>query len=154
MQVWRLARRAFCATAPDAFSGIGPELEGARWNAQGTRAVYAAETQSLAVLEVLVHIAREQAPDDYVFTRAVIPDAAVAPAPAMPAGWRTPEPHALTVSIGQRFLVSNSGLAMRVPSVVIPTEYNVLINPKHPAFSTIRVDPALAPFYFDERLFV
>jgi len=155
VQIWRLARRAFCATAADAFSGIGAELEGGRWNAKGTWAVYAAEAQSLAVLEVLVHIARKLAPDDYVFIGAVIPDAAIAPPPAaMPAGWRTPEPNALTVGIGQPFLDANTSLAMRVPSVIIPTEYNVLINPKHPAFATVAIDPALTPFYFDDRLFV
>lgn len=154
MQIWRLARRAFCATAADAFSGLGAELEGGRWNAKGTRAVYAAEAQSLAVLEVLVHIARKLAPDDYVFIGAVILDAAIAPPPAaMPAGWRTPEPNALTVGIGQPFLDANTSLAMRVPSVIIPTEYNVLINPKHPDFATVVIDPALTPFYFDDRLF-
>jgi RES domain-containing protein len=154
VQIWRLARRAFCATAADAFSGIGAELEGGRWSAKGTRAVYAAEAQSLAVLEVLVHTARNLAPDDYIFIGAVIPDAQIAPPPAaLPADWRTPEPSALSVGIGQAFLQAKTRLAMRVPSVVVPMEYNVLINPNHPAFTTIAIDRALTPFYFDERLF-
>jgi len=155
MHVWRLVRRAFCATATDAFSGIGAELEGGRWNAKGTRAVYAAQAQSLAVLEVLVHIARQLAPDDYVFAGAEIPDAAVAgPPAALIPGWRTPAPNASTVKIGQAFLETNTGLAMRVPSAIIPAEYNVLINPKHAGVATLRIDPRLEPFYFDARLFV
>ncbi len=39
-----------------AFSGEGARLYGGRWNSPGTAMVYTAQSQSLAVLEVLVHL--------------------------------------------------------------------------------------------------
>src|ERR1035441_563037 len=37
------------------FDGIGAMLHGARWNSPGRRVIYAAETYSGALLEILVH---------------------------------------------------------------------------------------------------
>jgi RES domain-containing protein len=154
MQIWRLARRAFCPTAAAAFDGAGAELTGQRWNAKGTRAVYAAESRSLAVLEILVHIDRHVAPSDYIFLSATIPDAAIEPLPNLPAGWRTSDPNAITVGFGQAFLTATAALAIRLPSVVIPSECNLLINPNHADFATIAIAPAMTSFEFDRRLFV
>jgi RES domain-containing protein len=38
-----------------------------------------------------------------------------------------------------------------VPSVVIPEEFNYLINPRHPDFNALKIGPA-EPFSFDMRL--
>jgi RES domain-containing protein len=153
VQLWRLVRRAFSPTAADAFSGIGAEIGGGRWNESGTRAVYASFTQSLAVLEVLVHVDRNVAPDDYVFYSATIPDRLPQPALAPRNGWRTPTPSPLTVRMGQAFLDGNAGVAVEIPSVIVPREFNLLINPSHPDFDSIRIDAAETPFHFDDRLF-
>jgi RES domain-containing protein len=41
---------------------------------------------------------------------------------------------------------------LAVRSTVVPFEHNYLLNPQHPDFAAISVEPAI-PFLFDERLF-
>ncbi len=71
MRVWRLTRAPFARTP---FDGVGPARGGGRWNSRGAYVAYAASSRALAILEVLVPINREQAPTDYVFIEAEIPD--------------------------------------------------------------------------------
>ncbi|HET9096502.1 MAG TPA: RES family NAD+ phosphorylase [Candidatus Baltobacteraceae bacterium] len=153
IEVVRLVRAAFCADAASAFSGEGAALAGGRWNQKGTRAVYAASTRSLAALEILVHIDRFDVPADYVFASAQLDERDVVPVGDLPRDWRNPMRAAATVALGQSFLLEQSALALAVPSVVIPQERNYLINPAHPRFSALRIEPAVEPFAFDARLF-
>ena len=50
---WRIFKPKHEATA---FTGEGARLYGGRWNSKGTSMVYAASSQSLAALELLVHL--------------------------------------------------------------------------------------------------
>jgi len=153
IEVVRLTRAAYCADAAIAFSGEGASLAGGRWNPKGTRAVYGAAARSLAALEILVHIDRSNAPTDYVFARAEIDESDIVSIDRLPSDWRSPTRSATTVAIGQRFLLERSALALAVPSVIIPQEFNYLINPVHPRFAALKIDPILEPFAFDARLF-
>ena len=47
--------------------------------------------------------------------------------------------------------VQGSAAVLRVPSVLVPEEYNVVLNPAHPEHSRIRV-MEVVPFRFDARL--
>jgi RES domain-containing protein len=53
VSAWRITKRKHAKTA---FTGEGARLYGGQWNSPGTRVVYAAQSQSLAVLEMLVHL--------------------------------------------------------------------------------------------------
>ncbi len=68
----------------------------------------------------------------------------------LPAGWRTDE--VITRELGDRWISDGNALALRVPSIPIAIEDNVLINPEHPGMAGLRVDPPL-PFIFDTRMF-
>ena len=150
MRVWRLLRAAYASVA---YEGVGAARGGGRWNSRGVYIAYAAASQSLAMLEYLVHIPRDQAPDDLLFIAADIPDGAIETLdPAiLPAAWqRNPPPMELR-GIGDTWVRAGKHLALRVPSVIIPTEWNLLINPQHPRFTDIvvatpepaRLDPRL-----------
>jgi len=73
-RVWRLCQAAQQATA---FSGDGARRYGGRWNPKGLSAVYTAVTQSLAALEILVHVDTDLVPNDFVLFAVDIPDNAI-----------------------------------------------------------------------------
>lgn len=124
---------------------IGAMLAGGRWNPIGTPMLYTAQHLSLACLEVLVHLDRGQLPDDYVWSQVDLPD----------------HPGFLPVvslqmisscqAAGDDWVRSGSELAIQVPSVVIPVEWNVLLNPIHPDYQTLAWSEP-QPFHFDPRL--
>lgn len=68
----------------------------------------------------------------------------------LPAQWSGYPYVPATQQIGRQFIKSN-GLVLKVPSAVINTEYNYLINPNHPRISEV-VIKFQRPFLFDCRL--
>ena len=149
MELWRITREAWAA-----LDGEGARLYGARWTPRGTPAVYAASHLSLAALEYLVHIDAEDAPDDLVALRMSVPDdvteLAFTPA-TLPADWRqTPSPPQCQ-AIGDEWARRGEELLFRVPSVLVPEESNVLVNPMHPDAVEIRLIGS-RPFSYDVRL--
>ncbi len=119
--------------------------------------VYLASSVSLAALELLVHVDPEDAPDDLVILEVEVPsDAGVqsldATALTHVRGWRdqpTPPPEAQAV--GAAWVNGGVSLALSVPSVVIPSERTLLLNPAHPRMGDVRV-VSVTPFQFGPRL--
>lgn len=107
------------------------------------------------MLEVLVHIGREQAPTDYVFVEAVIPDDAIETLDPslLPTQWQAEPPPAELVAIGDDWVRSRRSLALCVPSALIPQEWNVMVNPAHPRFAEITIPGAPQPTILNPRLF-
>jgi RES domain-containing protein len=68
----------------------------------------------------------------------------------LPADWRSSD-SIQARALGTRWLVARQSAVLRVPSVVIPRESNYAINPEHPDFYRIQIEPPLA-FEFDVRL--
>ena len=141
MRIFRLHRRQRVAS-----DYSGSLLFGGRWNPAGTPMLYASTALSLACLELLVHLSAEQIPLDYVYTAAEIP--------------MDPELHDFRGSLrdaeatrryGHAWSRAQSSLAIYVPSVIIPVEYNVLLNPLHATFQNTMWD-APQKFEFDPRL--
>jgi RES domain-containing protein len=141
-----------------AFSGEGARLEGARWNLPGTPAVYAASTLGLALLEFLVHVDPSEmdlARLDLETRTADIPsDLAIleVPSRSLPDQWNAIPWSRSSQTYGARFLHEAKYLVIAVPSVVVPSERNYLLNPLHPDFPKIRLGPP-KPFVIDHRLF-
>lgn len=103
---------------------------------------------SLAALEVIVHYSA--IPADYIGIEIIIPDAvAIATADdlALPEGWPEIVPEEITAARGTAWVRSGRTAALRVPSAVIPSEYNIILNPAHPDF-------ALVEFRFAEEIHI
>ena len=149
MRLWRIVRRNHAG-----LDGEGARLYGARWNSPGTAVVYAASHLSLAALEYLVHIDPDDAPDDLVALRLDIPERATAlvlGSPSLPARWqRTPSPPECR-EIGDRWARDGHHLLLQVPSVQVPEESNLLVNPMHRDAPLVLVSGS-RPFSFDPRL--
>jgi RES domain-containing protein len=151
LRVWRLTRLPF-ARAP--FDGVGPARGGGRWNSRGTYVAYASSSRALAVLEVLVHINRGQAPTDYMFIEADIPDDAVETFDVrkLQPGWQAEPPPANLREIGDQWVRTNRWLALRVPSALVPDEANYPINPAHRRFAEIQIIGMPQAAVLDPRL--
>lgn len=149
VRTWRLVKKRY---AEDVFSGEGAALAGGRWNSPGVRIVYTAETLSLAVLEILAGGASMLLLNAYVKVAAVFDDSAVEEISLLPKNWDEYPPGPATQSIGDEWVKRGKGLVLRVPSVVVPGEFNFLINPLHPDFSS-RIDHGTPePFNLNPRL--
>lgn len=150
MRVWRLSKAAFAA-----LDGEGARLYGGRWNLAGTAVVYASESLALAALEFLVHLDTQDAPPDLVARPADLPeDLALdeVPVAGLPRSWRDYPPPEVLARRGSEWARRGRTVALRVPSAVVPHEWNVLLNPGHPEFARIKVGRA-ERFSFDPRLF-
>jgi RES domain-containing protein len=68
----------------------------------------------------------------------------------LPANWSSDHGH--TRPLGTTWLSGKKSVALVVPSVVIPLERNILLNPEHPDFDRVSMVDC-KPFFFDPRLF-
>src|SRR5215218_8031319 len=147
---WRIVKSRHTGTA---FDGEGARLYGGRWNSPGTPMVYTSSTISLAVLEILVHLQEASLLSSYSLISADFDDALVERLDhsMLPDGWRTyPAPSDLQ-RIGDEWVRSQRSVALEVPSVIVESESNYLLNPAHPDFSSVVIgEPEL--FTFDEHL--
>ena len=143
MIVYRIAKAAFCD-----LSGEGARLYGGRWNSPGRPMVYTASAPSLALLELLVHLDLDlaQLPDDYRLLALDIPETSAVESLTV-----TPPGLLACAVLGDDFLSRRAALALSVPSVIVPQERNLLINPAHPQAAEVRV-VSNAPFPIDQRL--
>ena len=137
--VWRITTVRFADTA---FSGEGARLYGGRWNRQGWEVVYTAESQSLALLELMVQddplrahymLRSAEIPADMTQTRIE--------AAQLPEDWRTIGARDVLQDLGEAWLQAAATAVLNVPSAVVPAERNYLLNPRHPDFARIRFGP-------------
>lgn len=135
MRVWRICRQPYVETALD---GIGGLYTSGRWHSQGVPIVYTASSAALAALEVLVHVDPLTAPADLRLLSIDLPGDLCIDAletSSLPIAW----------------LRSARTAALSVPSGVIRTERNILLNPRHPEAKRILLISD-EPFSFDPRL--
>jgi RES domain-containing protein len=147
---WRITKRKHSKTA---FSGSGARKYGGRWNSAGTSIVYTAQTQSLAVLEVLVHLDGPELLQRYVLIGVEIAESLVADvSPSdLPRNWRADPVPAAVRQIGDQWIENRASAVLRVPSTLIPAESNFLLNPAHPDFKKLVIRDPIT-FHFDPRL--
>lgn len=155
MRVWRICLKKF---AEPALLGEGARLYSGRWNPVGVPMVYTSTSLSLAAMELFVHLEIGTEPAELVSVTAEVPiDTSTMHRlgedlkSKLPQDWRRLA-HPLLRQIGANWIAGGSSLALMVPSVVIDGEWNVLINPTHPGFSRIKLEPP-KPFHFDARMF-
>jgi len=153
--VWRIATDTKNYEAND-LSGAGAKNTGGRWNAEGDPLVYSSETQALACLETVVHLNASGLPLNRYLVSITIPAAVWADArtetlSSLPVGWDADPSGRASIQVGTAWLRSMASALLRVPSVIVPDEYNVLINPLHPDNGTI-IAVKIRKWLYDPRL--
>ena len=141
MIVYRIEREKYLDTT---LQGIGASMsEGYRWNSLNTRMVYTAESRALATLEVSAHLdLNEDLPIDSYYVEIEIPDEITileVDIADLPIDWDSKPPILITQSIGDDFVIYSEAAILKVPSSIVPQEYNYLINPQHPDAKKIKV---------------
>lgn len=152
LTAWRLVAPKH-GNPRDAFSGEGARLFGGRWNSPGTPVVYSSSSLSLAALETLVHADRRRFERDYVTFKLHLLEELVLELREgdLPEDWRARAVSEGARRIGDAWAEARASVALSVPSVIVPVEHNYLLNPVHPQFSDLVIDPPEA-FRFDARL--
>lgn len=153
MFCWRIAKKRY---ADSAFDGEGSRRKGGRWTPKGFPAVYTAKTESLAALEQFVQLGDEGQFIQFVCFRVDIPEDITIEelgVGQLPAEWRvTPAPDALK-AFGADWLLRRESAVLKVPSVLISSECNFILNPLHPEFQKIRIS-APEDFSYDLRMWI
>ena len=152
VRAFRLAKPRHAAHA---WSGEGARVHGGRWNAPGTRVVYASGSVALAALELLVHLETPVLLDAYDLHEARFDSRLVVTLPphALPEDWRSDPAPPSVRALGDGWVRRSESAVLRVPSAVVAEEPNYLLNPDHRRFREVerlrprrfRFDPRLAP---------
>ena len=150
IRAWRLIKAEY---ADDAFAVEGARRGGGRWNSKGVRVFYTSGSLSLATLEVMVHTHFYSALKYYVcipieFDPSLSQSITIE---ELPDNWKAdPIPQSVK-KVGDRWIQNQETVILKVPSGIIPVEYNYLINPSHPDFEKIVIHSP-QKFAFDPRL--
>ncbi|WP_404344152.1 RES family NAD+ phosphorylase [Vreelandella venusta] len=148
---YRLVKRKFQETA---FDGEGARLYGGRWNSPGNACVYVASSESLALLEIMVHLESYRLLNAYALLRLTLPAESILSVGVddLPDHWQEAPAPAETAELGDGWLASGQSLALALPSVVVPRELNYMLNPAHPLFEQAIATAEELPFQPDPRL--
>lgn len=153
--LWRIAKHTADYRADD-LSGGGAKKVGGRWNGKGWAVVYASRSIALATLETLAHLGDDIAIRNAFLVRIDVPPSVwkrreyIAPEDLDPT-WSAEPPGMNTIEFGNAWLTGCSAALLEVPSVLVPEECNVLINPAHPDAKRL-VAEVLRQFIYDPRL--
>lgn len=150
LHAWRIVKSKYAASA---FSGQAAQKFGGRWNSAGTPMIYTAGSISLALLEILVHIEAHELLKRYVLFQVTFDQslAATLDSDALPRNWKKSPVPAAVQQIGDLWATAAKSPILRIPSVIVPSESNYLLNPAHPRFNEIIIGPK-QPIQFDPRL--
>ena len=149
MEVFRISKEEYAASLTSSRAAN-------RWNLKGQNVIYTGSSRSLSSLELVVHKGSVKpilvykvmvisiAADDYLTRQILIKD--------LPANWRSFAAYSNLQSIGSQWYIEQQSLVLKVPSAIIPFEYNYMINTEHPDFnkkiSLVRVEE----YFWDSRL--
>lgn len=153
MTWFRLVDEAFLDSA---MTGEGARLYGGRWNSPGVAMVYAAQSLSLAMLELLVHLEAEIVLRGHwrYLELAVAPEAirTCESWVEVPADYTVLPVPSSTRAIGDRWVAEAVSVGLSVPSAITPGERNLLLNPAHPDYATAVVTGPANGLRLDQRL--
>lgn len=150
MEVFRISKESYASALTS--SGTAN-----RWNQKGQQVIYAGSSRSLSSLELIVHkgavVPSESycvmvisiAAEDHLYKQIQTND--------LPSNWRTFDAYSTLQKIGSDWITSQQSLVLKVPSAVIPFEYNYIINTEHPDFLSNVKLVRTEGYFWDSRLF-
>ncbi|RYE25076.1 MAG: RES domain-containing protein [Sphingobacteriaceae bacterium] len=147
MLVYRIVHKKYADTL------FASGIEG-RWNAEGKKVLYTAESISLAYLETLAHRKGLGFNKDFRIMVIQVPDESqfqIVESTDLPKTWRDFRNYAECQKIGNQWFDAEEKLCLKVPSAVVPENWNVVINTFHQDFKKVKLIEVL-DFNPDDRL--
>ncbi len=124
-----------------ALNGEGAKLHGGRWNKIGVPCIYTSESKSLCVLEYAANVRLEEMPSSLSITVYELPEKSWKEINLndLPTNWQeVPSPEE-NKQYGSELLQNLNVPALKFPSVIIPSEYNFILNPLATKFEIIKI---------------
>lgn len=149
MVVYRVGRTKYA----NDLEGVGARLFGGRWNNKSVACLYTSESRALAILEYTVNVGIDDIPRALSIITIEIPDAPIKMLTEsdLPGDWkRSPAPSS-TKEFGSKVLMQAAEPVIKIPSTVIPIEFNFLLNPLHFDSSKFRIIDVV-DFIYDVRI--
>ncbi len=148
MKVYRLSAHNYIHDRTE----TGARLFGGRWNPEGCACLYTSAHVSLAFLEKCVHAQSKENMNRIGLLQIEIPDEDLilhTDEKQLKPDWD----HDISYSqwIGAQILIDLSVVAFSVPSAIIPSERNYILNPRATHFGALRFAP-ITNFKTDFRL--
>jgi RES domain-containing protein len=128
-----------------------------RWNFDDQFIIYTGSSRSLSSLELIVHqnsispsfkykvMIISIVDEENLFTSILQKD--------LPKTWRSMSSYPTLQQLGSEWYNMGKSLVLKVPSAVIPKEYNYLINANHHEFNTKVTLVRTEDYFWDDRLF-
>ena len=149
MEVFRICKDTFA-------SGLSASGASNRWNKRDQFVIYTGSSRSLSTLELIVHkssiapltsykvMVISIAGDDHLIRQIMTS--------SLPESWSTLSAYPILQQIGSDWYESMESLILKIPSAVIPYEYNFVINMKHPDFKDKVKLSRTENYFWDNRL--
>src|SRR5829696_2868874 len=137
MEVYHIGSKKFATQ----LTGEGAKLHGGRWNSIGVPCIYTAESIALSVLEYAANVSLHQMPPSLTISVYTLPEKCWKefPVEELPKNWQeTPAPIEAQ-EWASNFLQEAKYMALKLPSVIIPSEHNYILNPLHADFKKIKI---------------
>ena len=149
MQVYRIGRTKFA----NDLTGEGARLHGGRWNNKLIPCIYTSESRALALLEYTANVNIEDIPRALSISTFQIPDHQIYEIPVfdLPGDWSLSPSPSSSKQFGSYLLKEIQHLVIKIPSAIVPEEFNYLLNPKHPHNSDFQILD-VKDFVYDVRL--
>lgn len=152
--LWRIAVETPAYPASD-LSGTGARITGGRWNSKGAPVVYCSTSIALATLETVHYLRGGGLPFNRYLVRIAIPDVvwnARQVLDPFPGGWDAIPAGLSGKRAGDGWIAAGKSALLLVPSVIVPDEYNVLLNPRHADAAAITAS-TVRRWSYDPRFF-
>ena len=148
--------RVYRITAAKYASKLSSSGAANRWNQEGEFVIYSAESRSLASLELVVHRSAIKPQLEYkvLVIDIDLPKSQVKKVTesGLPENWRSVNAYNILQQIGSRWYTECKKLVFQIPSVIIPQEYNYIINTKHKLFDDKVNIVSNEDYFWDARL--
>ena len=126
-----------------------------RWNKKDEFVIYTGSSRSLSTLEMVAHRSYINISSQYKLLIILISDESFIKEidiRDLPENWKSIEAYIELQEIGSKWYHSNESLVLKVPSSIIPQEFNYIINTKHPMFATQIILQNVDDYVWDNRL--